>query len=180
MDNLGLFRGELKLQEYNPNYTEIFNGYKKELEELLKGQYIAIEHVGSTSIKNIKSKPIIDILVTVEDLESFKQYAIEHVQSERFTLKLDGKNPDDFLIRIEENEVVYAFVHCSPVNSEEAIGQILFRDYLNNHEDEARRYEKLKENLLVQSNGDRSWYTANKNDFIQEIIRKAKEEKSQK
>lgn len=177
MENLGLFRGDLKLCEYDSNYTEIFNKLKAELEEVLKGQYVSIEHVGSTSIKGIVSKPIIDVLVTVEDLEAFKQYAIEHVQSERFTLKLNGVNTDDFLIRVEEGEYVKAFVHCSPVNSEEAIGQILFRDYMNNHKEAALAYEKLKLDLIDKYPNDRPKYTESKNDFIKDIIQKAKKEK---
>ena len=100
--------------------------------------YIKIEHVGSTAIKNIVSKPIIDILVVCNDLDEFIKFAKEKIQSDTYTIKEEMVREDDFLIRKEEGGKVKAFIHVVPVSSKRVENYILFRDYLNENEDEAK------------------------------------------
>ena len=66
MDNVGLKRGVLELMDYREDYSEIYEEEKKELLQIYKERISSIDHVGSTSIKNIKSKPIIDILIQTD------------------------------------------------------------------------------------------------------------------
>ncbi|MCK5141597.1 MAG: GrpB family protein, partial [Candidatus Heimdallarchaeota archaeon] len=53
---------------------------------------------------------------------------------------------------------------------------ILFRNYLRKHPQEAQKYSKLKQVLLKKYELDREKYTTEKSEFIEEIIKKAKEE----
>lgn len=175
MDNVGLKRGSLELLDYNEKYAAIFLEEKKELEELLKGYYISIEHVGSTAIKNIKSKPIIDILVTTKDLKGFIEYVKNTLDPSVFSFKEENK-AGDFLIRKEEDGKVKAFIHVYPDGHEGAKECIIFRDYMNKYPKEARRYETLKKNLYFKYKDDRPSYTAGKKIFIEEAIKKAKKE----
>lgn len=172
MENIGLKRGDLELYSYSNNYPEIYEEEKRELETLLKGQYITIEHVGSTAIKNIKSKPIIDIMVAVEDVEKFKTFAREYVQNEIYSLKEDSRE-DDFLIRKEENGKVKAFIHVVKNGSIPHLNYITFRDYMNANPKEAKEYEKLKEELLKKFKDNRPLYTAGKEAYIDGVIQKA-------
>lgn len=174
MDNVGLKRGDLELLDYNPEYSRIFIEEKKNLEKIFNGKYIKIEHVGSTSIKNIKSKPIIDILLTCTDLDKFIKYTKKYVEGETYTIKEQNTDEGDFLIRKEEDGKVKAFIHVLPDDSVHAKNYILFRDYLNNDIDEAKRYEKLKLDLLKKFSNDRPSYTAGKDEYIKSIIKKAK------
>jgi GrpB-like predicted nucleotidyltransferase (UPF0157 family) len=52
----------------------------------------------------------------------------------------------------------------------------LFRDYLRANPEEAEEYSRLKQVLLKKFELDREKYTTGKSEFIQEIIKKAKEE----
>ena len=63
MNNIGLKRGYLELMDYREDYEEIYNLEKDNLLNIYQDRIFRIDHVGSTSIKNIKSKPIIDILI---------------------------------------------------------------------------------------------------------------------
>ena len=96
MDNIGLKRGYLELFSYNENYEKIYQEEKRELEKILKGMYIKIEHVGSTAIKNIVSKPIIDILVVCKNLDEFIKFAKEKIQNDTYTIKEEMVREDDF------------------------------------------------------------------------------------
>ena len=74
MENVGLKRGYLELMDYRQDYKDIYEKEKDELLNIYKDRIFKIDHVGSTSIKEIKSKPIIDILIQTNDLEDFKTY----------------------------------------------------------------------------------------------------------
>lgn len=176
MDNIGLKRGALELYEYDNNYHEIFLKEKQNLEKLFNGKYTLIEHVGSTAIKGIKSKPIIDILLATDDIESFIKYVKDiyndELEKRGYTLKEENRG-EEFLIRKEEDGKVKAFIHVLPSISQEVEEYIIFRDYLNSNIKEAKAYEKLKEELLIKYKDDRPRYTEGKNNFIKSIIKKA-------
>lgn len=174
MDNLGLEKGKVELIAYQENYEDIFKEEKKNLEKIFKERYVIIEHIGSTAIKNIYSKPIIDIVIITNNLEDFKEFAKKNLDS-KYTFK-EETEVGDFLIRKEEDGKVKAFIHVYPSGSEDAKNCLIFRDYLNNNPKCAREYEKLKIELFKKCKDDRKSYTKGKNDYIKSIIKKAKDE----
>ena len=52
----------VNLIKYNPNWEMQFEYEKKRILEILGDKVVGIEHIGSTSIKGIEAKPIIDIM----------------------------------------------------------------------------------------------------------------------
>ena len=103
MDNVGLKRGYLEIMDYREDYTKIYEDEKEELLKIYKDRISSIDHVGSTSIKNIKSKPIIDILIQTDDLDDFKEFTELNVEGEVYTVKKEPTMGGDYLIRKEEN-----------------------------------------------------------------------------
>jgi GrpB-like predicted nucleotidyltransferase (UPF0157 family) len=49
------------IEHYTSNWIKDFADLKREIENGLHGLEYTIEHVGSTSVPNLDSKPIIDI-----------------------------------------------------------------------------------------------------------------------
>lgn len=180
MNNLGLKRGYLELMDYQDDYKDIYEEEKNNLLNIYKDKIFLIDHVGSTSIKNIKSKPIIDILIQTNDLDIFKEYTETNVEGEIYTVKKEPTLGGDYLIRKEEDGKVKAFIHVYQTGDMNGITSIMFRDYLNTHEDEKKRYEKLKLELYQKYKDERKMYTAGKDKYIKEIIQKAMEEKNVK
>lgn len=70
---------------YDENWTYEFEKIKKELEFALMGAEISIEHIGSTSVKGLYAKPIIDIDIVIENdtfhiiCDRLKEIGYEHV-----------------------------------------------------------------------------------------------------
>ena len=176
MDNVGLKRGILELMDYREDYSQIYEEEKKELLQIYKGRISSIDHVGSTSIKNIKSKPIIDILIQTDDLEDFKKYTESNVEGEIYTVKKEATMGGDYLIRKEENGKVKAFIHVYKTGDMNGLTSIMFRDYMNTHQEEAKRYETLKIELYEKYKDERKKYTLGKDKYIKEIIDKAMQE----
>ena len=181
MENAGLKKGYLELLDYREDYKDIYEKEKNKLLEMYGKRIKIIDHVGSTSIK-IKSKPIIDILIQTDDLDEFKKFTEDNIEGETYTVKKKPTMGGDYLIRKEEDGKVKAFIHVYKTGDMNGITSIMFRDYLNSHEDERKRYEELKMKLYEQYKGDenRHNYTYGKDEYIKGVIKKAIEEKENK
>lgn len=177
MNNIGLKKGTLEIMDYQDDYPMIYENEKNELLNIYKDKISLIEHVGSTSIKGIKSKPIIDILVLTDDLDDFKTFTESEVEGQTYTVKKEQTSSGDYLIRKEEDGKVKAFIHAYKTGDENGLSLILFRDYLNEHEGSRIEYENIKTKLYEEYKDDRKQYTAGKNEFITKIIDKAKKQK---
>jgi GrpB-like predicted nucleotidyltransferase (UPF0157 family) len=177
MENAGLKKGYLELQDYRDDYKEIYEKEKNNLLDIYKDKIFIIDHVGSTSIIGIKSKPIIDILIQTNDLDDFIKFTEENVESETYTVKKEPTMGGDYLIRKEEDGKVKAFIHVYKTGDMNGVTSIMFRDYLNSHEDERKRYEDLKMELYEKYKNDRHSYTYGKDEYIKGVIKKALEER---
>lgn len=175
MINRGLTRGELILLDYREDYPSIFSEERDNLVEVFGDKIRRIDHIGSTSIIGIKSKPVIDILIQTDDPDDFVEFAKSNIANRGYSIKDDPKPGEGLLIRKEEDGRVKAFLHVYKTSDPDGISCIQFRDWLNSHEDDKRRYEKLKLELFAKHEDDRRKYTAEKNAFIREIIAKTKE-----
>ena len=176
MNNAGLERGVLEISDYREDYAKIYEEEKEELLKIYKDRIAFIDHVGSTSIKNIKSKPIIDILIQTNDLDDFKEFTESEVEGNIYTVKKEPTAGGDYLIRKEEGGRVKALIHVYVTGDMNGITSILFRDYLNSHEDEKKRYEALKLELYKKYKNERKLYTLGKDKYIKGIIDKALKE----
>ena len=179
MENAGLKKGILKLTDYQDDYKKIYEKEKENLLKIYKDKIKIIDHVGSTAIIGIKSKPIIDILIQTDDLDDFIKFTESNVESETYTVKKEPTMGGDYLIRKEEDGKVKAFIHVYKTGDMNGITSIMFRDYLNSHEDERKRYEELKLKLYnkYKDDSNRHNYTYGKDKYIKDVIKKALEEK---
>jgi len=176
MKNTGLKRGYLELQDYRDDYPLIYESEKENLLGLYGSRIKYIDHVGSTSIKGIKSKPIIDINIQTDDLNDFIKYTESNVEGDVYTVKKEPTMGGDYLIRKEEDGKVKAFIHVYKTGDMNCITSIMFRDYMRTHIDEAKRYEALKMDLYYKYKDNRNEYTFGKDKYIKNIIALAIEE----
>ena len=65
---MGLLNNKVYLENDYNNWVSMYEKEKQILQELL-GNKVTIEHVGSTSVKDLKAKPIIDIAVGVNNIK---------------------------------------------------------------------------------------------------------------
>ena len=71
---IGLKRGTVELYSHQVMWEEVAAKTILLLKALLNDVAIDVQHVGSTAVKNICAKPIIDIVVGVHALENIKPY----------------------------------------------------------------------------------------------------------
>lgn len=174
---MGLKVGTVKLEEYNPKWKDNFNEEKENLSKIFGNVALSIEHIGSTSIPGLSAKPIIDILVVINNFKDFEK-AKEDFLYEPYSIKEDSPS-DEILVRKRMGEdTTTHLIHIMEANTTRCTNTILFRDYLINHQDTLKEYENLKKDLAKKYKDNRKMYTASKNDFIQNVLKLALEEKS--
>lgn len=166
------------LAEYNPDWPELFVREKKRIIALL-GEQVAlkVEHIGSTSVVGLLTKPTIDILVEIPKGEQIKEEIISTMISHGYNYMHDqtdhimvvkGYTPDGF-----KGQCYH--IHMGPDDHTGLWDRIYFRDYLKTHPSVAREYALLKKDLADKYQFDREAYTDSKSEFVAEITRVAKD-----
>ena len=168
---MGLKVGTVKVEKYDPIWKEMFNQEKVNLEKAFKEVAIEIEHIGSTSVEGLSSKPIIDIAVAVKKLSDFEKVK-SSFEKEPYSIKQDSVS-DEILIRKGSEENRTHFIHVMEIDSKRYQDTIIFRNYLRNDKEVLKEYEDLKNKLAEKYADDRKLYTASKNEFIQKVINAA-------
>ena len=165
---MGLKNNTVHLETNYELWKKMFEKEKEKLNNLFIKDNYSIEHVGSTSIKGLSAKPIVDIAIGVNNLNNFKKYKtnLEKI----YTIKENTENNEILLIK--ENEIeTFFLIHVLEKNSKRYKNMIIFRNILNNNARILKKYEKLKKNLSEKYPNNRKKYTELKNDFIKDILK---------
>ncbi|MDQ0233324.1 GrpB family protein [Metabacillus malikii] len=161
------------LHDYNPKWEVQYEYEKDRIVEVIGDKVIAIQHIGSTSIRGMQAKPIIDIMIGVHELAEVTHFIAplskieyEYVPKPEFTERK--------FFRKGRWGKGTCHLHICKFNSNEWMEKLLFRDYLRTHSQVADEYATLKQELASNYQFDRATYTKKKEPFIQAIIKKAK------
>ena len=172
--SIGMKRGTVYLEPHQSEWERAAEETIQTLKSILGSIAADIQHIGSTSIKIISAKPIIDIAVAVNDYELILS-------------KRDVLEKADIIFRFDERPEQLLFVmgdfakdtrshhiHVVLLGSDEWNNYINFRDYLNSNTEAAREYETTKLRLSEQYPDDRIAYTDGKKDIIDRLLAEAR------
>lgn len=155
----------------NAEFEKQFSAEKENLNLLLSNYVKRISHIGSTAIKKIKTKPIIDILIEI-DFAS-KDNVKEILLNSNYILMYEALDKMSFNKGYTVNGYADNVFHIH-IKEYGDCNELYFRDYLNEHYEKAKEYEKLKEKLYNKYKPNRDLYTAGKSDFVKAITKSAK------
>ena len=173
---LGLDNNEVILVEYDPNWEKIANSIINKLSYLLNDVILGIEHIGSTAIKKIKSKPIIDIVVGVNKLEDIFKYKIK-LEKEGFIFGKSNRPNEEVLLVLNDNlGKTMCLIHVVIFKSDVWNRTVLFRDAVNDSEELRKIYSDKKEELFLKYKNNRKQYTKEKAEVIEFILEKINNE----
>lgn len=165
------------LKEHNPDYKVWYEEEKQRIISKVKPEnLIRISHIGSTAVKGLTAKPIVDILLEIDGacgvsaiIKVLKTLGWRLMSQEDDPVKLSfnkGYTPEGFANRVYHLHVRY-FGNWP---------ELYFRDFLIAHPDVAGEYERLKLKLWKQYEHDRDGYTEAKTDFVRRYSDMAKVE----
>lgn len=174
---LGLKRDVVRIVEYTSEWHEEFIRVQKELVENTKLEENRIEHVGSTAIKGMAAKPILDLVVGVEDLRQVDKDLLQALQKTGF-LRLKVERPGEIVLAKFTDDTYQEkthFIHLVEYRKELWHNLIFFRDYLNSNVEARTQYQELKLAYLKNSSTGINEYTDFKEAFVKGIIAKRTE-----
>lgn len=175
---IGLKRGTVALLPHEKEWEDEAARTIAQLKQILGDDAVDIRHVGSTSIKSIKAKPIIDIAVGVRSFDPAMKYR-DALEENRFYYR-NSDIPGQLLFACGNyyegtGELQTHFIHVVIYNGKAWNDYINFTDFLNSDISAAKEYETLKLKLAAECPVDpgREKYLAGKHDFINRILRVA-------
>lgn len=162
------------VEDYNPQWEQEFIKIKKEIESCLGPLALSIEHVGSTSVKGLAAKPIIDLDVVIND-QSLLNDVIQRLGSIGYiyegNLGIEGR--EAFKYKSKPHLMTHHLYVC-PKDSKELYRHITFRNYLRNHPEARKAYSKIKKEAALLFPNSIEQYIEYKSTCINEIYKKCK------
>lgn len=173
--NIGLKTGVVKLLPHQTEWETNAEETIMLMKTILGDTCIDIQHVGSTSIKHICAKPIIDIAVAVNELADILPYNDVLSKNGIFYRKEETTGQLLYLMGDLENEIKTHHIHVVKYNSVNWRNYLNFRDYLNDFPEKAKLYNDLKQELAEKYTSERKLYTAGKSELIKILLKEAEE-----
>lgn len=174
--NLGLKNNEVRLIEYSPKWKDEFKRSKNLILDHTHIQENRIEHIGSTSIIGMSAKPIIDIVIGVDDLEKVDKTLFKELEKVGF-FRLKVNRPNEIVLAKfldESYKVKTHFIHLVEYEKDLWHNLIFFRDYLNSNKEAREKYLDIKKKYVSKSSTGIIDYTNYKENFVKEIYKKRK------
>lgn len=156
-----------KFRDYNKNYPVLFEKEKARLKKIVMNA--KIEHVGSTAVKGLGGKGIIDVLICVpkNKMLSVKEKLIKM----GYKFSLTGGDKDRLFFYKD-----YGFfnkrrlhLHLTYLDSRTSKVLIKFRDKLNNNLKLREEYALIKKKAVLLNKKEKE-YRDFKKEFIEKVV----------
>lgn len=152
---------------YCEEWLQMFQEESEKLKDLFENKILNVYHIGSTSIPNIKAKPVIDIMVEVSNISEVDKFNNKMEQLGYEVMGEYGIPKRRFFSKGGDNRTHH--VHFYEKGNEEIVRHLAFRDYMIAHPEEAKKYSELKQTLAEKFPTNIAKYIEGKNDYIKEI-----------
>ena len=160
---LGLEQTVNRLVDYNYLWPLAFSEEAARIKAALGDQALAVEHYGSTSVPNLRAKPIIDLQIGVADILHGLRF-IEPMARLGYDYVWDHGIPEHHIFG--KGEARTHMAHVVVHKGQQWLRYLHFRDRLRCEPDLRDAYEALKLHLVVVAE-TRSAYTAGKTTFVE-------------
>lgn len=166
---LGLPKGEVFLFPYTEEWEKDFLNEKEKINRRVGNDILAIHHIGSTAVKGLSVKPILDIAIEINNLKE-GEHISEALETNGYAYKGTNILPErHYLIKGEPRTHQ---IHMYESGNKYLIEQLRFRDYLRENDNARLEYEELKHNLAASNKRNKHKYAEEKTFFIQSVLKK--------
>ena len=154
--------------DYDPAWKAQFLNEARIIQSSFKCEKIYVDHVGSTSVENIASKPVIDILISVRSWDGVEQLvAVLQDLGYRVEEKCESV-PRYFLTKYVGKNGFHIHI-CEP-HRRWGREMLIFKNELAANAELAKSYIALKKRLAEAHHADVSAYIVGKKAFIENSL----------
>lgn len=159
------------VEPYDEAWKDDFAAIRDELEAVLNGLVLRIEHVGSTSVEGLSAKPVIDIDVVISDRIILPE-VISALESIGYSHEGDLGIPGREAFKYEgKDHLKKHHLYVCTQDAEELKRHITFRDYLRSDPDAVAEYSRIKEEGARLYPDDIDKYIEHKSPFIESVYK---------
>ena len=160
----GRERRQIVITDYDPSWPRRFQHERERIRRALATAALRIEHIGSTAVPGLAAKPVIDVLVAVEDPED-ESTLLPALESAGYELRVRERGHRMF--RTPQRDV---HVHVWAAADPEVDRHLAFRDRLRRSPEDRAAYERLKRDLATREWNDMNEYADAKSELIAKIL----------
>jgi GrpB-like predicted nucleotidyltransferase (UPF0157 family) len=152
------------ITDFDPAWPERYEAERERIATALGPRARRIEHIGSTSVPGLAAKPIVDILVTVDDPEDDAEFCAA-LEAAGYVLRV--REPAHRMFRTPARTVQ---IHVWADSDSEVQRYLAFRDRLRGSTELRDAYEQLKRDLAAREWTDVNHYAEAKGPFIRRAL----------
>ena len=154
--------------DHDEQWPERYGLVRDRVRAALGPAALRVEHIGSTSVPALAAKPIIDVLLVVQDVEDEAAF-VPPLQRAGFVLRV--REPGHRMLRTPARDV---HVHLYEPDHEAVSAYLDLRDWLRTDADDRGLYERTKRALATRTWTDMNAYADAKTDVVLAILGRAR------
>lgn len=163
--------GKIILKDFQSDWNKAFKKESENIKKILGKNCVDTVHIGSTAVKGMKSRDVVDILVLVKDIFQVDE-CNDALENQGYELQ-ESYGPAGRYLYVKKAAVLGYQLHFYEHQDYDDIQKIVaFRDYLEARPEQARAYIALKENYTEDTQNEVSYADA-KAAFIRNICGEA-------
>lgn len=161
---------EVRLSAFDKDWRNMYLEECRIIKSILEDEVIKFEHFGSTSIEGMKAKPVIDMMVIVNNIEKIDLFDDEFL-SRGYDLAGEWGIKGRRLIRKGGVNRTH-HIHIYEQSNSEIDRHLILRDYLREHREAAIEYSNYKEKLAEEYN-ETAGYSKAKKSYVKNLEQQA-------
>jgi GrpB-like predicted nucleotidyltransferase (UPF0157 family) len=166
------FDPAVRIADYDPEWPVAAAAELLRIRERLGSVAARLEHVGSTSVPGLAAKPILDLQLSVTDIEQREAY-VEPLQALGYLFAPDPASPDFHFFGKPPERPRTHHLHVCEVGSEHEFRHLAVRDFLRAHPEEVASYAALKREIVAHAPNDRLLYIEGKDAYVDALEERA-------
>jgi GrpB-like predicted nucleotidyltransferase (UPF0157 family) len=149
----------VRLVAYDPAWPVQADEELRRLEDALGAVALRLEHIGSTAVPGLPAKPILDLQLSVADIEQREHY-VEPLERLGYLFVPAPLSPDHHFFAKPPERPRSHHLHVYEAGGRHELRHLAVRDFLRAHDDEAASYAALKREVVARYPQDRLAYMA--------------------
>ena len=163
--------GRILIVDYDPDWPQLFRREAVRIRSVLGSKALRIEHAGSTAVPGLAAKPIIDLVLVVQNSADEGAYA-PALETAGYVLRI--REPDWYQHRVFKGPDTDINLHVLSRGCPEIDRMVMFRDWLRSHPSDRDLYAHTKLALAAQGWKYVQNYADAKTAVIEEILARAR------
>ncbi len=160
----GLEPGQISLVPHDSSWSDLATGELARIREACPDSIIAAEHIGSSSVSGILSRPVLDLMIGVQEMMQSGD-AIQPLKLIGYRCHGEQGVPGRRFFTLSREARCLVHVHLYRVGSPLWESALAFRDHLRGNPESAAAYDELRVNCMKTDPGDLPAYEKAKRDF---------------